>query len=78
MKAFWFHYNKPEARRRGHPVLTVHHNGSCLLVRHIVCHVPVRSRERSAQPHVVMAGRGIVQIDGDTAHIHPEDKPCRN
>jgi len=69
MKSFWFHYNKPASKAAGRPVLTVHHEGQCTLVRHLVCHVPVRSRERNSQPHVVMTGRGTVMIDGETATI---------
>jgi hypothetical protein len=59
MTAFWFHYNKPASAKAGHPVLTVHHKGACLLVRNIVC----------SQPRVVMAGRGSVRLAGDTAFI---------
>lgn len=73
MTAFWFHYNKPASAKAGHPVLTVHHKGACLLVRNIVCSVPVRSRERNSQPHVVIAGRGNVRIAGDTAYIEEEN-----
>lgn len=72
MSAFWFHYNKPASRQAGHPVLTVHYKGQCHLVRGILCGVPVRSRERSTQPHVVIAGRGTVRIEGDTAVIEEE------
>lgn len=72
MTAFWFHYNKPESRRTGHPVLTLHHKRACLLVRNIVCNVPVRTRHRKSQPHVVMAGSGSVRIAGDTAIIEKE------
>lgn len=67
--AFWFHYNKPEARRRGHPVMTVHYRGACHMVRHVACDVPLRTRERNSQPHVVMAGRGSVEIVDGTAYI---------
>lgn len=72
MAAFWFHYNKPESRKAGHPVMTVHHKGACHFVRFIVCSVPVRSRERNSQPHVVMAGSGNVRIAGSTAYIEEE------
>jgi len=69
MTAFWFHYNKPASRAAGHPVLTVHCQGACHTVRHIECHVPVRTRERKSQPHVVMAGKGTVCFSGETAYI---------
>ena len=72
MTAFWFHYNKPASKKAGHPVMTVHHKGACLMVRSIVCTVPVCSRERKTQPHVVMAGIGTVRIAGDAAYISQE------
>lgn len=72
MSAFWLHYNKPASRKAGHPMLTVHHKGACLLVRSVVCSVPLRTRERRTQPHVVMAGRGTVRVSGNTAYITKE------
>lgn len=69
MAAFWFHYNKPASRQSGHPVMTVHYKRQCIMVRRIACQVPLASRERASQPHVVMAGRGVVRVVGDTAHI---------
>jgi hypothetical protein len=65
MSKFFFHYNKPASKRAGHPVMTVHHFGRCLLVRAIVCKVPVTTRERKSQPHVVMAGQGVVRLTDD-------------
>ena len=69
MAAFWFHYNKPLSQQRGEPMMTVHCHGACHFVRHIECHVPVRTRERKSQPHVVMAGSGTVCFSGETAYI---------
>jgi hypothetical protein len=69
MAAFWFHYNKPLSKQRGYPTMTVHCQGACHFVRHIECHVPVRTRERKSQPHVVMAGSGTVCFSGETAYI---------
>jgi hypothetical protein len=69
MPSFWFHYNKPASRLAGHPVLTVHHRGQCMLVRGVVCMVPVRSRERRQQPRIVMAGNGVVTVSDGTAYI---------
>jgi hypothetical protein len=67
--AFWFHYNKPEASRRGHPVMTVHYRGACHMVRSIQCAVPITTRERTSQPRVVMAGKGAIEFADDTAYI---------
>jgi hypothetical protein len=72
MQKFWFHYNKPATQKAGHPVMTVHAGGVCHIVRHIVCDVPVCTRERSKQPRVVMAGTGEVTIRGGTAFIRAE------
>jgi mannose-6-phosphate isomerase-like protein (cupin superfamily) len=67
--AFWFHYNKPEAKRQGRPVMTVHYKGMCHMVRAVSCEVPVATRERKTQPHVVMAGRGTIEFSDGTAYI---------
>jgi hypothetical protein len=69
MAAFWFHYNKPASKKAGHPLLTVHWRGACHIVRHIKCCVPVKTRERKAQPYVVMAGNGDVVFKDKTAYI---------
>lgn len=69
MSAFWFHYNKPASKKLGRPVITVHYAGACHLVRNIICKVPVHTRERKRQPHVVVAGRGNISFAGDTAFI---------
>ncbi len=67
-RSFWFHYNKPASRRRGKPTATVHLGGRCVLVDHVIPHVPVRSRARKSQPHWVLAGRyPEVVIEGGTA-----------
>lgn len=69
MRAFWFHYNRPATAEAGSPKLTVHSAGRCLLVDAIECSVPVRTRKRSTQPRVVMAGRGVVRIRDGVAYI---------
>ena len=56
MAAFWFHFNKPESRRRGRPIMTLHHKKKCHFVELIECNVPVWTRHRKTQPVVVMAG----------------------
>ena len=68
-RSFWFHYNKPEAARAGHPVMTVHYAGKCHLVRSISIEVPTETRERNTQPRMVIAGKGFVTFEGDHAHI---------
>jgi len=69
MNAFWFHFNKPLSQSKGHPVMTVHYRNACIPVRHIICKVPVSTRERRQQPRMVIAGRGVVRVKHDTATI---------
>ena len=73
-KAFWFHYNKPASKQQGCNVLTIHYEGKCHLVHDISCHVPLATRHRKTQPHCVMAGVGVVSIEGDKAFIKGEKK----
>ena len=71
MKAFWFHYNKPESRRVGKPQITLHYQGSCHIIDNIDCKVPVRGRIRKTQPYWVMAGKtDYVQILDGVATIN--------
>lgn len=69
MPAFWFHFNKPETRKRGRPVMTVHYKGQCLMVESIDCAVPVKTRVRKRQPRMVVAGVGDVTVVNGKAVI---------
>ena len=55
-RRFFFHYNKPASQQAGHPVLTVHWQGACHLVKGVDCRVPCATRLRKQQPRCVMAG----------------------
>jgi len=55
--AFFFHYNKPASQQAGHPILTVHWQGACYMVKGVDCRVPCRTRLRKTQPRCVMAGK---------------------
>ena len=55
-RRFFFHYNKPESRRQGRNVLTVHWKNACLPVNHLKINVPIESHTQKAQPHCVMRG----------------------
>lgn len=68
-RAFWFHYNKPASARAGSPRLTVHYKGQCHVVRGVECMVPVHSRLRKSQPHVVMAGVGRLEVEYGYAYL---------
>lgn len=55
-KRFFFHYNKPESRKQGRNVLTVHWRNSCIPVTHLKINVPIESHTQKSQPHCVMRG----------------------
>ena len=58
MKArrFFFHYNKPESRKQGRNVLTVHWQNSCIPVNNIKVNVPTESHKQKQQPNCVIRG----------------------
>lgn len=57
-RVFWYHYNKPLSKKLGIPMMTFHYAGKCLSVRHIICNVPTRTKERKQQPYKVVRGVG--------------------
>ena len=77
MPAFWFHFNKPESKKRGRNVLSVHYRGKCHMVESIECNVPVRTRDRNCQPRCVVAGDGVVSIEGTRAVITAGNACCQ-
>jgi hypothetical protein len=56
-KVFWFHYNKPASKMANNPKMTVHHNGICHIVDHIICDVSTYTKHNKRQPHVVLKGK---------------------
>lgn len=65
-RKFFFHFNKPASKQAGFPLMTIHYDGQCILVRSIICHVPTVTRERKVQPRMVVAGQGVVRIARNT------------
>ena len=55
--SFWFHYNKPQSRKNGKPILTVHYKGQCIFVEDLIINVPTHLRIRKQQPHAVISGK---------------------
>ena len=53
---FFFHYNKPESKKQGVNVLTIHWSGACHLVNDIVCYAPTETHKQKRQPHCVVRG----------------------
>ncbi len=68
-KSFWFHYNKPQSKKEGRNVLTLHYDKQCHQVYSIDCRVPIKTRDRTSQPRCVLHGRGVVSINGKAATI---------
>jgi hypothetical protein len=66
-KAYWFHFNKPESKKQGRNVLTVHYAGQCRLVHDIKLRNIdlLETRHRAKQPRCVLAGKGIVTFAVD-------------
>jgi hypothetical protein len=55
-RRFFFHYNKPESRKQGRNVLTVHWQNACIPVNHLKVNVPIESHKQKHQPQCVMRG----------------------
>ena len=53
---FWYHYNKPESRKTGKPVMTIHYRDRCTMAEEIICEVPTETHKRRRQPHIVVRG----------------------
>jgi len=56
-KRFFYHYNKPEARKQGRNVITIHWQNTCHLVNKIMTlGLDVESHEQKNQPRCIMRG----------------------
>jgi hypothetical protein len=53
---FFFHYNKPESKRRGKVIWSLHYNKTCYLVEHIDCKVPIETKVNNRQPYAIVRG----------------------
>jgi hypothetical protein len=53
---FFFHYNKPESKRQGKTIWSVHWKNTCFLVDEIKCTRPCVSKNNKRQPYAVMQG----------------------
>mgnify|MGYP003502029416 CR=1 FL=1 len=69
---FWFHFNKPESRRRKKAIWTVHFRGVCNVVDNIQCAVNAHTRSRKSQPYGVITGlcyEVTIDSSSNTAYI---------
>lgn len=57
LKNFFFHYNKPESKKAGKPIISVHYNNTCFFVENIICEVTTRGKINKRQPFFVIAGK---------------------
>lgn len=66
LRRCFLHYNKPASRAAGRNVLTVHWQGKCHLVNHLLCAVKLESHDQKRQPHCVLRGfaRSVEVFDG--------------
>lgn len=64
---FFYHLNKPETKKRGEIVWTVHWKNQCLWANHIVCNCKTWTREQTKrQPYAVVVGDAeTVEIDSE-------------
>ena len=57
MLNFFFHFNKPESKKKQKPQISVHYKKTCYIVDNVVCNVKTTGRVRKKQPLFVMAGK---------------------
>lgn len=70
LRSFWFHYNRPQSKVKGHTVISIHYLGRCIFVKNIVCNVKTAGRLRKSQPHFVVAGKAkSISIRDEIAYV---------
>ena len=70
MRRFWFHYNKPESKKQGKNILTIHWKDACHKVHAIKCEVPTESHNRKGQPRCIIRGWAKdIDFNNQTAFI---------
>ena len=72
LRAFFFHYNKPESLRQKKNILTVHQGKVCHLVTDVICNVPIQTSHRKEQPRCILKGKGVVRVVDGVATIDAE------
>lgn len=55
-RRFGFHYSKPASRAAGRNVLSVHWQGKCHLVNHVLCAAKIETHHQKRQPHCILRG----------------------
>lgn len=55
-RRFWYHYNKPESKKQGRNVITVHWKDTCYPVNKVICNVSTESHDQKTQPYCIIRG----------------------
>jgi hypothetical protein len=56
-KRFFFHYNKPESKKQGRNVMTLHWEDTCIMVNGVETHgADIQSHKQNRQPHCIIRG----------------------
>ncbi len=80
LRRIWWHYHKAASRAAKRNVLTVHWQGKCHLVNHVLCAIKLETHAQKRQPHCILRGfaREVLIFDGlgkwrggTVAHILP-------
>jgi hypothetical protein len=68
---FFYHLNKPETKKLGKVVWSIHYRNQCILANHLDIRVPTESREQTTrQPYAKMVGNAAaVTVDSNGTAI---------
>lgn len=70
LKRFFFHYNKPESKKAGKPIISVHYDKTCFFVENIICDVATTGKINKRQPLFVITGKcSSFTIENNVARI---------
>jgi len=71
LKRWFLHYNKPASHKLGKPVMTLHWQDACHMVRAVKINTACESHENKRQPRCVIRGWATqVLFTGDLATIN--------
>jgi len=71
-RKFRLHFNRINMQRGNTNIWTVHLSDKCIQVRDVKVCVPIETvyKPTAEQPRAYLSGKGIVTVDGHTAHIN--------
>lgn len=56
MKRFYFHFNKPQSKKLGKTIWSVHYAGKCHQVEKVHCLVNSETKANKHQPYAIVQG----------------------